>query len=222
MYTPIGSSQVLQTSQVLAPSNSYALVPETQIVPQYSYVAEVPGVLPAVSLPTEVSQIVTPVPQVPQIAVSQVVPTVSVAPQVSQVAVSQLVPSVSVAPPVTQLSLQPVPVLPPMYKTLTPSPPYESFIPPTPITKYVSDNATPRIYQFYKPVPIPPPAPLTTTTSLVNVPVTTSVNVPVTTSVNIPVTTSYSTLTAPVPVVPRTNLLLGVPQYQTTTASSFI
>ena len=193
-------------------------MPETQIVPQYSYVAEVPGVLPAVSLPTEVSQIVTPVPQVPQIAVSQVVPTVSVAPQVPQLAVSQVVPSVSVVQPVPQL----VPVPPPIPKPLTPSPPYESFIPPTPITKYVSDNATPRIYQFYKPVPVPPPAPLTTTTSLVNVPVTTSVNVPVTTSVNIPVTTSYSTLTAPVPVVPTTNLLLGEPVYQTTTSSSFI
>ena len=217
MYIPVESSQVLQTSQVLVPSSSYTLVPEAQIVPQYSYVAEVPQVLPVVSLPTEVNQIVTPVPQVSQIALSQVVPTVSVVPQV---AVSNVVPSLSVAPTVPQLSLQ-TPLVPlPMRKPLTPSPAYESFIPPTPITKSVSDNAPPKIYQFYKPVPVQPPA--TTTTSFVNVPVTTSVNVPVTTSVNIPVTTSYSTLTAPVPVVPQTNLLLDVTQYQTTTSYSFI
>jgi hypothetical protein len=196
MYTPIESSQVLQTSQVLVPSTSYVL-------------------MPAVSLPTEVTQVVTPVPQVSQIAVSQVVPTVSVAPQVSQLAVSQVVPSVSVVQPAPQL----VPVPPPIPKPLTPSPPYEAFIPRTPLTRSVSDNISPQIYQFYKPVPVPPPA---TTTSFVNVPVATTVNVPVTTSVNIPVTTSYSTLTAPVPVVPTTNLLLGEPVYQTTTSSSFI
>mgnify|MGYP006873153137 CR=1 FL=1 len=200
MYTPIESSQVLQTSQVLVPSVSYVLVPETQ----YSYVAATPQVLPVVSLPTEVSQIVTPVPQVSQIAVSQVVPTVSV------------------APPMPQLPPQPVPVPPPMPKPLAPSPPYEAFVPPTPVTKSVSDNAPPQIYQFYKAVPAPAPAPAPLTASLVNVPLTTSVNIPVTTSVNIPVTTSYSTYTAPVPVVPTTNLLLEVPQYQTTTASSFI
>ena len=64
MYIPVEQSQVLQTSQVLVPSSSYVLVPEAQIIPQYSYVAEVPQVLPVVSLPTEVNQIVTPVPQV--------------------------------------------------------------------------------------------------------------------------------------------------------------
>ena len=237
MYSPV------ETSQVLMPAVSYVLVPETQLVPQVSYAAEVPEVLPAVTLPTQVSQIMVPqvqptvsmVPQVSQLAVSQVapvVPTVSMAPQVSTLAVSQVAP---VAPTVSMAPPQPVPVPPPMSKPLLPSPPYEAFVPPTPVPKSVTDDAPPQLYQFYQAVPVPPPAPApapapapVTTASFVNVPMTTSVNVPVTTSVAVPVTTSlnvtnpYSTLTAPAPIAPTTSLLLDAPQYQTLTTGSYM
>ena len=255
MYTPVETSQVVQTSQVAVPTMSYSMAPETQVVPQVSYTQGALEVLPPIYLPNQVSQIVTPAPEVSQVVVPQVEQTVSMVPQVSQIAVSQVapvVPTVSVAPQVSTLAVsqvaptvsmsvpmvQPVVVPPPMPKPLTPSPPYEAFIPPTPVTKSVSDNAPPQIYQFYQAVPVPRPAPApVTTTSFVNVPVTTSVNVPVTTTMTVPVTTSmrvpvttsmnvanpYSIFTAPVPVAPTNSLLLDAPvQYQTATASSFI
>ena len=237
MITPVETSQVVQTSQVAVPTMSYSVVPETQVVPQVSYTQGALEVLPPVYLPNQVSQIVTPAPEVSQIVVPQVQQTVSMVPQVSTLAVSQVVPTVSMSVPMPQA----VPVPPPMPKPLSPSPPYEAFIPPTPVTKYISDNEPPKIIQFYKPVPVPPPAPVpapapVTTTSFVKLPVTTSVNVPVTTSMTLPVTTSmnvpvttsmnvvnpYSTLTAPVPVAPTNSLLLGAPLYQTATASSYI
>ena len=237
MITPVETSQVVQTSQVAVPTMSYSVVPETQVVPQVSYTQGPLEVLPPVYLPNQVSQIVTPAPEVSQIVVPQVQQTVSMVPQVSTLAVSQVVPTVSMSVPMPQA----VPVLPPMPKPLSPSPPYEAFIPPTPVTKYISDNEPPKIIQIYKPVPVPPPAPVpapapVTTTSFVKLPVTTSVNVPVTTSMTLPVTTSmnvpvttsmnvvnpYSTLTAPVPVAPTNSLLLGAPLYQTATASSYI
>ena len=237
MITPVETSQVVQTSQVAVPTMSYSVVPETQVVPQVSYTQGPLEVLPPVYLPNQVSQIVTPAPEVSQIVVPQVQQTVSMVPQVSTLAVSQVVPTVSMSVPMPQA----VAVLPPMPKPLSPSPPYEAFIPPTPVTKYISDNEPPKIIQIYKPVPVPPPAPVpapapVTTTSFVKLPVTTSVNVPVTTSMTLPVTTSmnvpvttsmnvvnpYSTLTAPVPVAPTNSLLLGAPLYQTATASSYI
>jgi hypothetical protein len=231
MITPVETSQVVQTSQVAVPTMSYSVVPETQVVPQVSYTQGPLEVLPPVYLPNQVSQIVTPAPEVSQIVVPQVQQTVSMVPQVSTLAVSQVVPTVSMSVPMPQA----VPVLPPMPKPLSPSPPYEAFIPPTPVTKYISDNEPPKIIQIYKPVPVPAPAPVTTTsfvklpvTTSVNVPVTTSMTLPVTTSMNVPVTTSmnvvnpYSTLTAPVPVAPTNSLLLGAPLYQTATASSYI
>jgi hypothetical protein len=231
MITPVETSQVVQTSQVAVPTMSYSMVPETQVVPQVSYTQGPLEVLPPVYLPNQVSQIVTPAPEVSQIVVPQVQQTVSMVPQVSTLAVSQVVPTVSMSVPMPQA----VAVLPPMPKPLSPSPPYEAFIPPTPVTKYISDNEPPKIIQIYKPVPVPAPAPVTTTsfvklpvTTSVNVPVTTSMTLPVTTSMNVPVTTSmnvvnpYSTLTAPVPVAPTNSLLLGAPLYQTATASSYI
>ena len=231
MITPVETSQVVQTSQVAVPTMSYSVVPETQVVPQVSYTQGPLEVLPPVYLPNQVSQIVTPAPEVSQIVVPQVQQTVSMVPQVSTLAVSQVVPTVSMSVPMPQA----VPVLTPMPKPLSPSPPYEAFIPPTPVTKYISDNEPPKIIQIYKPVPVPAPAPVTTTsfvklpvTTSVNVPVTTSMTLPVTTSMNVPVTTSmnvvnpYSTLTAPVPVAPTNSLLLGAPLYQTATASSYI
>ena len=231
MITPVETSQVVQTSQVAVPTMSYSVVPETQVVPQVSYTQGPLEVLPPVYLPNPVSQIVTPAPEVSQIVVPQVQQTVSMVPQVSTLAVSQVVPTVSMSVPMPQA----VAVLPPMPKPLSPSPPYEAFIPPTPVTKYISDNEPPKIIQIYKPVPVPAPAPVTTTsfvklpvTTSVNVPVTTSMTLPVTTSMNVPVTTSmnvvnpYSTLTAPVPVAPTNSLLLGAPLYQTATASSYI
>ena len=231
MITPVETSQVVQTSQVAVPTMSYSVVPETQVVPQVSYTQGPLEVLPPVYLPNQVSQIVTPAPEVSQIVVPQVQQTVSMVPQVSTLAVSQVVPTVSMSVPMPQA----VAVLPPMPKPLSPSPPYEAFIPPTPVTKYISDNEPPKIIQIYKPVPVPAPAPVTTTsfaklpvTTSVNVPVTTSMTLPVTTSMNVPVTTSmnvvnpYSTLTAPVPVAPTNSLLLGAPLYQTATASSYI
>ena len=259
MYTPVETSQVFQTSQVEVPTMSYAMVPETQVVPQVSYTQGALEVLPPVYLNDQVSQIVTPAPEVSQVVIPQVEQTVSMVPQVSQIAVSQVapvvptvsvapvavsqvapvVPTVSVAPQVSTLAVSQVAptvsMAPPMPKPLTPSPPYEAFIPPTPVPKSVSDNTPPQAYQFYQAVPVPPPAPVTTT-SFVNVPVTTSVNVPVTTTMNVPVTTSmtvpvtssmnvanpYSSLTTPVPVAPTNSLLLGAPQYQTATTSSYI
>jgi hypothetical protein len=231
MITPVETSQVVQTSQVAVPTMSYSVLPETQVVPQVSYTQGPLEVLPPVYLPNQVSQIVTPAPEVSQIVVPQVQQTVSMVPQVSTLAVSQVVPTVSMSVPMPQA----VAVLPPMPKPLSPSPPYEAFIPPTPVTKYISDNEPPKIIQIYKPVPVPAPAPVTTTsfvklpvTTSVNVPVTTSMTLPVTTSMNVPVTTSmnvvnpYSTLTAPVPVAPTNSLLLGAPLYQTATASSYI
>ena len=231
MITPVETSQVVQTSQVAVPTMSYSVVPETQVVPQVSYTQGPLEVLPPVYLPNQVSQIVTPAPEVSQIVVPQVQQTVSMVPQVSTLAVSQVVPTVSMSVPMPQA----VAVLPPMPKPLSPSPPYEAFIPPTPVTKYISDNEPPKIIQIYKPVPVPAPAPVTTTsfvklpvTTSVNVPLTTSMTLPVTTSMNVPVTTSmnvvnpYSTLTAPVPVAPTNSLLLGAPLYQTATASSYI
>ena len=231
MITPVETSQVVQTSQVAVPTMSYSVVPETQVFPQVSYTQGPLEVLPPVYLPNQVSQIVTPAPEVSQIVVPQVQQTVSMVPQVSTLAVSQVVPTVSMSVPMPQA----VAVLPPMPKPLSPSPPYEAFIPPTPVTKYISDNEPPKIIQIYKPVPVPAPAPVTTTsfvklpvTTSVNVPVTTSMTLPVTTSMNVPVTTSmnvvnpYSTLTAPVPVAPTNSLLLGAPLYQTATASSYI
>ena len=239
MITPVETSQVVQTSQVAVPTMSYSMVPETQVVPQVSYTQGPLEVLPPVYLPNQVSQIVTPAPEVSQIVVPQVQQTVSMVPQVSTLAVSQVVPTVSMSVPMPQA----VAVLPPMPKPLSPSPPYEAFIPPTPVTKYISDNEPPKIIQIYKPVPVPAPAPVTTTsfvklpvTTSVNVPVTTSMTLPVTTSMNVPLTTSmnvpvttsmnvvnpYSTLTAPVPVAPTNSLLLGAPLYQTATASSYI
>lgn len=231
MITPVETSQVVQTSQVAVPTMSYSVVPETQVVPQVSYTQGPLEVLPPVYLPNQVSQIVTPAPEVSQIVVPQVQQTVSMVPQVSTLAVSQVVPTVSMSVPMPQA----VAVLPPMPKPLSPSPPYEAFIPPTPVTKYISDNEPPKIIQIYKPVPVPAPAPVTTTsfvklpvTTSVNIPVTTSMTLPVTTSMNVPVTTSmnvvnpYSTLTAPVPVAPTNSLLLGAPLYQTATASSYI
>ena len=125
------------------------------------------------------------------------------------------------APTMSQLPPQPFQVPPQLPKPLTPSPPYEAFVPPTPITKSVSDNAPPRIYQFYQAIPVSP-VPTTTATSFANVPMTSSINAPVTTSMNIPITNSYSTSTAPIPVAPSNSLLLETPQYQTATASSFI
>ena len=231
MITPVETSQVVQTSQIAVPTTSYSVVPETQVVPQVSYTQGAVEVLPPVYLPNQVSQIVTPAPEESQIVVPQVQQTVSMVPQVSTLAVSQVVPTVSMSVPMPQA----VAVLPPMPKPLSPSPPYEAFIPPTPVTKYISDNEPPKIIQIYKPVPVPAPAPVTTTsfvklpvTTSVNVPVTTSMTLPVTTSMNVPVTTSmnvvnpYSTLTAPVPVAPTNSLLLGAPLYQTATASSYI
>ena len=183
---------------------------------------QVSQVLPTVSMAPQVSQVVPTVSMAPQ--VSQVVPTVSMAPQVSQVLpttsmapqVSQVLPTTSMAPQMTSQSMT-VP------KPLTPSPPYEAFIPPTPIPKSVYDTQSPQVYQYYQPVQTPPPpVQMATeiTTSYVNVPVTTSINVPVTTSVNVPVSSPYSTLTQPVPSMPATSssLLLGTPQYQTTSA----
>ena len=222
MYT----SQVVETVPTL----------ETQVVPQASLTQGAVEVLPPVYLPNQVSQIVTPapveqtvsmVPQVSQIAVSQVAPVVPTVSVVPTLAVSQVVPTMSMTVPMAQSVRLPRP--------LTPSPPYEAFVPRTPTTRAVSDNALPQIYQFYQAVPVPPPAPVTTT-SFVNVPVTTSVNVPVTTTAAVPVTTSmavpvttsmnvanpYSTLTAPVPVAPTSSLLLEAPQYQTTTAASYM
>ena len=231
MITPVETSQVVQTSQVAVPTMSYSVVPETQVVPQVSYTQGAVEVLPPVYLPNQVSQIVTPAPEVSQIVVPQVQQTVSMVPQVSTLAVSQVAPTVSMSVPMPQA----VAVLPPMPKPLSPSPPYEAFIPPTPVTKYISDNEPPKIIQIYKPVPVPAPAPVTTTsfvklpvTTSVNVPVTTSMTLPVTTSMNVPVTTSmnvvnpYSTFTAPAPVASTNGLLLGDPLYQTATASSYI
>ena len=216
MISPFESSQVLQTSQAMEPAVSYSLVPETQYVPSTSYVAGAPQAFLSVGIPAQTSQIMTSIPQVPQISISQVAPTISMAPQVSQ-----MMPSVSMAPTMSQLPPQPFQVPLQLPKPLTPSPPYEAFVPPTPITKSVSDNAPPRIYQFYQAVPVPP-VPTTTATSFANVPMTSSINAPVTTSMNIPITNSYSTSTAPIPVAPSNSLLLETPQYQTATASSFI
>lgn len=233
MYTPV-ESQVVQTSQVEVPNMSYTQGPLE--------------VLPPIYLPSQASQIATPAPEVTQVVVPQVEQTVSMVPQVSQIAVSQVAPVVPVVPTVSvipQVSTVPVavsqvaptvPMAPPMPKPLTPSPPYEAFVPPTPVTKKsLVGNPSPQVYQFYQAVPVPPPAPVTTT-SFVNVPVTTSVNVPVTTTMTVPVTSSmtvpvsssmnvanpYSTFTAPAPVAPSSSLLLETPQYQTATAASYM
>lgn len=242
MYTPVETTQVLQSSQVVDPAASLAMAPGAQL----SYGGEALQVLPPIALPTQVTQLDSPAPEVSQVVVPQVEQAVSVAP-VPTIAVSQVVPTVSLAPvavsqvvPAVSMVAQPVPVPvpqpvalpPPMPKPLTPSPPYEAFVPPTPVTKSsITASMPPQIYQFYQAVPVPPPAPApVTTTSYVNVPVTTSVNVPVTTSVNVPVSSSmnlpvtntYSTLTAPAPVTSSSSVLLGAPQYQTFTASSFM
>jgi hypothetical protein len=238
MYTPV-ESQVVQTSQVEVPTMSYGMTPETQVAPQVSYTQGPLEVLPPIYLPSQSSQIATPAPEVTQVVVPQVEQTVSMVPQVSQIAVSQVAPVVPTIPviPVAVSQVAPtVPMAPPMPKPLTPSPPYEAFVPPTPVTKNsLVGNPSPQVYQFYQAVPVPPPAPVTTT-SFVNVPVTTSVNVPVTTTMTVPVTSSmtvpvsssmnvanpYSTFTAPAPVAPSSSLLLETPQYQTATAASYM
>ena len=108
MYTPVETSPVLQTSQVAMPTMSYAMAPEAQVVPQVSYTQGAIEVLPPIYLPNQVSQIVSPAPEVSQVVVPQVEQTVSMVPQVSQIAVSQVapvVPTVSVAPQVSLLQL---------------------------------------------------------------------------------------------------------------------
>ena len=61
-----------------------------------------------------------------------------------------LVPQPQVAPTNTMTQ---IPMSMPTYQTPSqPAIPYEKFIPPTPMTKF-SDNA-PKIYQFYKYVPV--------------------------------------------------------------------
>ena len=218
MISPFDSSQVLQSSQDVQPAVSYLLVPETQFISMTPYAAEASQALPSVVLPTQTSQMMGSIPQIPQISVSQVSPTISMAPQVSQ-----MVPSISMAPSMSQLPPQPFQVPPQLPKPLKPSPPYEAFVPPTPTPRSVTDNAPPMIYQFYQAVPFPPAqAAQETNTSFANVPVSTSMNVQVSNSMNIPITNSYSSATAPIPVAPSNSLLLGTQQYQTATASSFI
>ena len=63
MYTPVETSQVLQTSQVAMPTMSYAMAPEAQVVPQVSYTQGAIEVLPPIYLPNQVSQIVSPAPE---------------------------------------------------------------------------------------------------------------------------------------------------------------
>ena len=57
MYTQVEAPQVLQTSQAVVPTMSYAMAPQTQIASQVSYAPGAIEVLPAITLPTQVSQI---------------------------------------------------------------------------------------------------------------------------------------------------------------------
>ena len=125
--------------------------------------------------------------------VAQAVTTSLVSPAIPTFVPAMAQPLVVPPPPMTQLTPQPV-LQTPGPKTLTPSPDYSRFIPPTPMTSTLEREMPPRIYQFYKlaltPAPTPIPVALT--------------------NITLQQAPAYSTNSMP---VLSTGLALGVPQF---------
>ena len=125
-----------QVSQIVGfpvvPQTSIAIIPQTQTVAQP--VQTLPVMQPVISQAEQ-----TPTAVVPQLVQSVIQPVQSV---IQPIAVTQ--------PTVPLFISQPVPP-----KPLTPSPKYEKFIPPTPISKSLAnDIGQQKVYQFYQYVPV--------------------------------------------------------------------
>ena len=162
---PVEPQLVQSVIQPVSPPLTQSIVqPVTQPLVQ-SVVA--PPVTPVVQ--PVVQTIVQPIPQ----------PVVQVIPQ----------PVVTLPQPtVPQLVPQPVTPGP---RPLAPSPSYEKYIPPTPMTQAVANEIGPKVYQFYQYVP----AQQNAIASIQQGP-------------------AFSTITTP---IQNTNLSVGVPQFSTLT-----
>ena len=160
--------------------------------------------------PTQVSQIMAipvvaqeTVAVVPQPTVQQVVQPI-VQPVVQPVAQSVVQPpSTITAPQLVQPIFQPIQLtasIPqiiaqpavPIQKPLTPSPKYESYIPPTPMPQSLANEISPKVYRFYQYVPVQQTSPSILNTSIQQPP-------------------AFSTITTPV----QNLSLVGAPQYAT-------
>ena len=124
-----------QVSQIMG----FAVVPRTSIalIPQTETVGQPAQTLPIMQPVTpQVAQ--TPAPVVPQLVQSIIQP------------VQSIIQPIAVTQPIVPLFIsQPVPP-----KPLTPSPKYEKFIPPTPISKSMANDIGQKVYQFYQYVPV--------------------------------------------------------------------
>ena len=150
----------LSTSQFV-PATSQIL----SVSPQVSTVMPVAAVAPQPSLALSAQpmyqSLVQPVaqPLIQSIALPVVQPMVQpvvqpvvqsiVQPMAQPVASSMII----TPPPMPQVMPQTTVIPTPAQKTLTPSPDYGKFIPPTPVPQSVVNDMPPKIYQFYQQVP---------------------------------------------------------------------
>ena len=139
-----------QVSQIVGfpvvPQTSIAIIPQTQTVAQPAQT--LPVMQPVIPQAAQ-----TPAPVVPQLVQSVIQPVQSVIQPIQSVIqpVQSVIQPIAVTQPTVPLFIsQPVPP-----KPLTPSPKYEKFIPPTPISKSLAnDIGQQKVYQFYQYVPV--------------------------------------------------------------------
>jgi hypothetical protein len=177
-------SQLFNPSITLAAQNLTApnQVPQIMAVPVVAQ--ETVAVVPQPTVQQVVQPIVQPVVQPVIQSVVQPASTTT-APQLVQ----PIVQPIQLTASIPQIITQPVV---PIQKPLTPSPKYESYIPPTPMPQSLANEIGPKVYQFYQYVPVQQ-----TTPSVVNA--------------SIQQGPAFSTITTPV----QNLSLVGVPQYTT-------
>ena len=146
------SQLVPATSQILSVSPQVSTVmPVTVVSPQPSLTLSQPilqSLVQPVAQPL-IQSIALPVVQPMVQPVVQPVVQSIVQPMAQPVASSMIV----TPPPMPQVMPQTTVIPTPAQKTLTPSPDYGKFIPPTPVPQSVVNDMPPKIYQFYQQVP---------------------------------------------------------------------
>ena len=142
------SQFVPATSQILSVSPQVSTVMPVAVAPQPSLTLSAQPMFQSLVQPVAqplIQSIATPVVQ-PMI---QPVVQPVVQPMVQPVASSMIM----TPPPMPQVMPQTTVIPTPIQKTLTPSPDYSKFIPPTPVSQSVVNDMPPKIYQFYQQVP---------------------------------------------------------------------